>query len=269
LIRNWAWAQALILAVCCPYSSLCSRRIVARSDRIEWIQSLPGKTFARSSRGLSLPHIGHDELRHSADATSAIRRCRCGARIAGAWRLRSQPCQLAIIGLAFVAMRSRSGHFDLSAGLGAAVFAMEHRPLLRDGRHWSGGAAQAVIAGSAVAVMVAVQSASAYYSAETKPRWTKRQGICCAMCGPKTDRCGIPFRRIRSGYLCRANSFAVEIYGTRLEGAPQSFARRRWRAHLVIYGSVGQSTQEPRKSFGESGLCWVLRPTRFASALIF
>jgi hypothetical protein len=254
LIRNWAWAQALILAVWLPVLFIMfSQNRGAVLTGLEWIPEPTWENFRSIVAAVYLFRIS-DMMSFGILPTPLPL---FGAVVAvlallGAWRLRSQPCQLAIIGLAFVAMPITvlaisifqpvlvpryllwsTGPFFVMAGIGAAALPKRLSPAV----------AVAVMVGGAVSLWP-------YYSAETKPRWDQAARYLLRNVRPQ-DRIVAEYPSVE---------FVLDTYAEPTH-LPSKFTALAWKAHRspllvadgertwVIYGSAGQSTQEPEEEF--------------------
>lgn len=254
LIRNWAWSQAFILAAWLPtLFVIFSANRGAVLTGLEWVPEPTWENFRSIVAAVYLFRIS-DMMSFGVLPTPLPL---FGAVVAvlalvGAWRLRSQPCLLAIIGLAFVAMPIAvlaisifqpvlvpryllwsTGPFFVMAGIGAAALPKRLSPAV----------AAAVMFGGVVSLWP-------YYSAETKPRWDQA--------APYLLRNVRPQDRIVAEYP--SVEFVLDTYAEPTHLASK-FTALAWKAHRspllvadgertwVIYGSVGQSTQESEEEF--------------------
>ncbi len=253
LVRNWAWSQAFILVVWLPaLFVIFSANRGAVLTGLEWVPEPTWESFRSIVAAVYLFRIS--EMTSFGILPSPLPLF--GALVAalallGAWRLRRQPGLRAIIGLAFVAMPIvvlaisifqpvlvpryllwSTGPFFVMAGIGAAALP----------RRLSPAVAAAVMFGGVVSLWP-------YYSVETKPRWDQA--------APYLLRNVRPQDRIVAEYP------SVEfVLDTDAEPSLASnFTTIAWKAHRspllvadgertwVIYGSVGQSTQESEEEF--------------------
>ena len=254
LIRNWACAQALILAIWLPaffFMVLQNRGAVLTG--LEWVPQPTWDNFRSIVAALYLFRIS-DMMSFGVLPAPLPQFGVVVAALAlwGAWRLRSQPPVLATIGLAFVTMPMvllavsifqpvfvpryllwSTGPFFVMAGIGAATLPKRLSPAV----------AAAVAVGGAV-------SLQPYYSAETKPRWDQAAAFL------------VRNVRTEDGVVAEYPSveFVLDHYAEPIHLAA-TFSALPWLAHRsplavahgeriwVIYGSVGQSTQESEEEF--------------------
>jgi mannosyltransferase len=254
LIRNWAWSQAFILAVWLPaLFVIFSANRGAVLTGLEWVPQPTWENFRSIVAAVYLFRIS--DMMSFGVLPAPLPQF--GALIAalallGAWWLRREPCLLATIGLGFVAMPITvlavsifqpvlvpryllwsTGPFFVMAGIGAATLPKRLSPVV----------AAAVVAGGVISLWP-------YYSAETKPRWDQA--------APYLLRNVRPQDSIVAEYP--SVEFVLDTYAepTRLAS---KFTALAWKAHRspllvadgertwVIYGSVGQSTQESEEEF--------------------
>jgi mannosyltransferase len=254
LIRNWAWVQAIILVVWLPaLFVIVSANRGAVLTGLEWVpqptwdslRSIVAAVYLfRISDMMSLEVLPGPFAQFGAIVAALA--------LFGAWRLRSQPRLLAVIGLAFVAMPVAllaisifqpvlvpryllwgTGPFFVMAGVGAAALPKRLSPAI----------ATAVAIGGAVSLWP-------YYSAETKPRWDLAAAYLMDNVRPQ-DAIVAEYPTVE---------FVLDTFAEPLQFAPK-FTTLAWRAHRspllvaggertwVIYGSVGQSAQESQEDF--------------------
>jgi|HubBroStandDraft_2_1064218.scaffolds.fasta_scaffold05416_2 mannosyltransferase len=254
LIRNWVWSQTFILVVWLPVLFfIFSANRGAVLTGLEWVPQPTWESFRSIVAAVYLFRIS--DMMSFGILPSPLPQF--GALIValallGAWRLKREPCLLAIIGLGFVAMPIMvlaisifqpvlvpryllwsTGPFFVMAGIGAAALPKRLSPVV----------AAAVMVGGVVSLWP-------YYSAETKPRWDQA--------APYLLRNVRPQDSIVAEYP--SVEFVLDTYAepTRLAS---KFTALAWKAHRspllvadgertwVIYGSVGQSTQESEEEF--------------------
>lgn len=254
LIRNWAWVQAIILAVWLPaLFVILSVNRGAVLTGLEWVpqptwdslRSIVAAVYLfRISDMMSL-EILPGPLAQFGTIIAAL-------ALFGAWRLNSEPRLLAVIGLAFVAMPITllavsifqpvlmpryllwsTGPFFVMAGIGTAALP----------KRLSAAIAAAVAVGGAVSLWP-------YYCAETKPRWDQAAAYLMRNVQPE-DAIVAEYPTVE---------FVLDTYVEPLQFAPK-FTALPWRAHRspllvadgartwVIYGSVGQGAQETEEEF--------------------
>ncbi len=254
LIRNWAWAQAIILLVWLPALFIIfSANRGAVLTGLEWVPQPTWESFRSIVAAVYLFRIS-DMMSFDVLPTPLPQYGAVVAVLAllGAWRLKREPCLLAIIGLAFVAMPITvlvisifqpvlvpryllwsTGPFFVMAGIGAATLPKRLSPAV----------AAAVAVGAAVSLWP-------YYSAETKPRWDQAATYLLRNVRPQDS--------IVAEYP--SVEFVLDTYAEPIHLASK-FTALAWKAHRspllvadgertwVIYGSVGQSTQESEAEF--------------------
>jgi hypothetical protein len=254
LIRNWACAQVFILAVWLPallIMVLQNRGAVLTG--LEWVPQPTWGNFRSIVAALYLFRIS-DMMSFGVLPAPLPQFGVVVAVLAlwGAWQLRSSPPLLAAIGLAFVTMPIAllaismvqpvfvpryllwsTGPFFAMAGIGAAALPKRLSPAV----------AAAIAVGGAVSLWP-------YYGAETKPRWDQAASYLL-----RNER---PDDAVVAEYP--SVEFVLDTYAEPGHLAAK-FATLPWRAHRspadvatgertwVVYGSVGQSTQESEEEF--------------------
>ncbi len=170
----------------------------------------------------------------------------------GAWRLKTDPAMLAVIGLAFLAMPIAilvmsafqpmlvprylmwsTGPFFVLAGIGAAALPARFFPLI----------AVAVAVGGTV-------SLAPYYSSETKPRWDRAAAYLADNARPQdviiAQNQGVKF--VLASY---AERFRLDSKIPIVAWNPHDTARRaeEGKRDWAVYGRFDQGTQEPEEDF--------------------
>ena len=254
LVRNWACSQGIILAVWLPaLFIMVSQNRGAVLTGLEWVPQPTWENFRSIVAALYLFRIS-DMMSFGVLPAPLPQFGFVVAMLAlwGAWQLRSQPLLLAAIGLAFVTMPVAllaistvqpvfvpryllwsTGPFFVMAGIGAATLPKRLAPAV----------AAAVAVGGGVCLWP-------YYSAETKPRWDQAASYLLHSVRPE------------DGVVAEYPSveFVLDTYAEP-EHLTSKFTALPWGAHRsplavangertwVIYGSVGQSTQESEEEF--------------------
>ena len=174
------------------------------------------------------------------------------AALFGAWRLKSDPNLLAVIGLAVLAMPVAvlamaafqpllvpryllwsTGPFFVLAGIGAAALPRRFSPL--------------------TAVSVAIGGAlclAPYYNTETKPRWDQAAAYLASNVRPHdvVVTANISVKFVLASYAERVHlhsDFPMLSWNPRDTQQQVMHADRAW----VVYGRVGQGPQEPEAEF--------------------
>jgi mannosyltransferase len=254
LRRNWAWTQAIILLVWLPGLTimlLANRGAVLTG--LEWVP----KASWESVRSI----IGAIYLFRISDLTTfgllPTPLPGFGAAVVilsllGAWRLKADPTVLAVIGLAFLAMPAAilvistfqpmlvpryllwsTGPFFVLAGVGAAALPARFSPVI----------AVAVAVGGAV-------NLTPYYSAETKPRWDQASAYLATNVRPQ-DVIVAENQSVNFVLASYAERFRFDSKFPILSWDPRDTAQHAAEAECawVVYGRVGQGTQEPEEEF--------------------
>jgi mannosyltransferase len=274
-IRNWAWSQALILVCWLPALGIMVwANRGAASSGLEWVPKITWDSFQSIIGAVYLFRIS-DLMTFKLFSAPLPG---FGAAIAllalfGAWRLRSHPALLAVIGLAFVAMPATvllgsafqpllvpryilwsTGPFFALAGIGAAALPMN--------------------LSAATAVFIAIGGAislAPYYATETKPRWDRAAAYLASNARPGdvivTDNRPVQF--VLTSYAGRFHvSAEVPILSWVPRVVPQQVAnaQRVW----AVYGRVGQGVQQPEGEFRQkwSALAAPTEQDRFGSSIL-
>src|SRR6266481_2631292 len=170
----------------------------------------------------------------------------------GAWRLKTDPAMLAVIGLAFLAMPIAilvmsafqpmlvprylmwsTGPFFVLAGIGAAALPARFFPLI----------AVAVAVGGTV-------SLAPYYSSETKPRWDRAAAYLADNARPQ-DIIIAQNQAAKFVLASYAERFRLDSKIPILAWNPHDTARRaeEGKRDWAVYGRFDQGTQEPEEDF--------------------
>jgi mannosyltransferase len=257
LLRNWTCTQGLIAIIWLP--AILIMWWINRGAVLEGLQWIPKPTWqAIHSTAEALYLFRISDMMTLNLLPGAIPQFGVLVAIAalfGAWRLKSDPNVLAVIGLAFLTMPLAvlalaafqpllvpryllwsTGPFFVLAGVGTAAV---------PGRFFA-PTALAVAIGGAV-------SLAPYYGAETKPRWNEALSYLA--------------QRVRPGDVVIAQNETVEYflaaYAGRF-GLPPPTPIFSWNPHdpgdtvrralaaerdWIVYGRVGQGAQEPEAEF--------------------
>jgi hypothetical protein len=192
----------------------------------------------------------------------------------GAWRLKTDPAMLTVIGLAFLAMPIvilvisafqpmlvprylmwSTGPFFVLAGIGAAALPARFFPLI----------AVAITVGGTV-------SLAPYYSSETKPRWDRAAAYLVNNARPQ-DIIIAQNQAAKFVLASYANRFQLDskipiVAWNNLHDTARRVeeGERAW----AVYGRYGQETQEPEESFRQkwSGFGIPGEQVRFGSHIL-
>jgi mannosyltransferase len=253
LLRNWAWSQAIIVLVWLP--ALVTMLLLnpgAVLDGLEWIPKATWRSAQTAAEALYLFRI--PDLMTMALFPSPLPEF--GILVAiiaflGAWRLKSNPNVLAVIGLALLAMPLAvlavdafqpllvpryllwsTGPFFVLAGIGAAFAPRFSAPI-----------AVSVALGGALCL-------APYYSAETRPRWDQTAAYLAANIKPHDVIVAQnpAVMLVLAAYAERVHLRAetpILSWDPRhpLQELPQG--GRAW----AVYGRAGQGPQKPEAEF--------------------
>lgn len=254
LLRNWAWTQAAIALVWLPALIIMySANRGAALTGLEWvpqptwdnIRSIIAAVYMFRLSDMMTFGLLPAPLPQFGVAVVAL-------VLFGAWRLKSQPNLLAVIGLAFVAMPVTillisifqpvlvpryllwsTGPFFLMAGIGVAALPARFSPAIT----------AAVAMGGAVSLWP-------YYSSETKPRWDQVAAYLANNLRPQ----GVivaEYPAVQTIVTSYAEPFHFEskfdVLAWRAHRSPLLVAdgERKW----ILYGRVGQGAQESEEEF--------------------
>jgi mannosyltransferase len=252
--HNWAWSQAVIVLVWLP--ALITMLLMNRGavlDGLEWIPKATWESAKTATDALYLFRIL--DLMTLALFPSALPEFGIVVALVallGAWRLKSEPNLLAVIGLAVVAMPLAvlaaapfqpllvpryllwsTGPFFVLAGVGATAFP----------RRFLAPIAVAAAIGGAVCL-------APYYSAETKPRWDQAAAYLDANVKPHdvivAQNPSVKF--VLASFAQRLHprpEIPIVSWDPRdpLRQVPEG--GRAW----AVYGRVGQGPQQPEADF--------------------
>jgi mannosyltransferase len=254
LLRNWAWAQAIILLIWLPglIIMLLSNRGAALSG-VGWIPRASYETIWSVVSALYLFRISDMMTFDLLPAPLPG----FGAGVAvfallGAWRLKANPRSLTVVGLAFLAMPVAisvmsafqpmlvprylmwsTSPFFVFAGIGAASLPTRFFPL----------AAVIVAGGGAL-------SLAPYFNAETKPRWDRAVAFLVDNSRPQdvivAQNQSVKYVLDSYAERLRLDS-RIPVHASNSEDAAQRAkeGERAW----IVYGRYGQEKQEPEEGF--------------------
>lgn len=254
LIRNWAWSQAIIVLCWLPaLVIMLSMNRGAVLDGLWWIPKTTWESVQIVTKALYLFRI--PDLMTAGLFPTPLPEFGVLIAIAalfGAWRLKSDPNLLAVIGLAVLAMPVAvlamaafqpllvpryllwsTGPFFVLAGIGAAALPRRFSPL--------------------TAVSVAIGGAlclAPYYNTETKPRWDQAAAYLASNVRPHdvVVTANISVKFVLASYAERVHlhsDFPMLSWNPRDTQQQVMHADRAW----VVYGRVGQGPQEPEAEF--------------------
>ena len=255
LLRNWALAQVVILLLWVP--ALIAMWLANRGAALSGLEWVPKVTWENISSIVAAVYLFRiSDLMTFVLLPTPLPGFGAGVvmfALFGAWRLKTDPAMLAVIGLAFLAMPIAilvmsafqpmlvprylmwsTGPFFVLAGVGAAALPARFFPLI----------AVAIAAGGTV-------SLAPYYSSETKPRWDRAAAYLADNARPQDIIIA----------QNQAAEFVLASYAKRFQldskipivawNNPQDTARRAEEGERAwaVYGRFGQETQEPEEGF--------------------
>lgn len=254
LVRNWACSQAVIVLVWLP--ALVTMLLMNRGavlDGLGWIPKASWESAKTTAEALyQFRILDLMTLTLFPSTLPAFGLAVTIMAVLGAWRLKSDPNVLAVIGLALLAMPLAvlvaapfqpllvaryllwsTGPFFVLAGLGATVFPP---------RLFAPIAAAAAIGGAACL--------APYYSAETKPRWDQAAAYLAANVKPH-DIIIAQNPSVEFVLVSFAQRFHLGPQNPILSWDPHDPLRqvrdggRAW----AVYGRAGQGPQKPEADF--------------------
>ncbi len=254
LLRNWVWTQAVILLVWLPVLVIMfSTNRGAVFTGLDWLPKPTWETIRSIVAAVYLFRISDMmtfELLPTPLPEFGVAVVMLG--LYGAWRLKSDPPLLAVIGLAFAAMPITilvisifhpalvpryllwsTGPFFVMAGIGAATSPARFSPLI----------AASVAVGAAISLWP-------YYSSETKPRWDQAAVYLASNVRPP-DVIVVEHQSVE---------FVVDSYAEPLRFGSKFLAVSRKSPHVarfaanggrtwVVYGRIGQGAEESEEQF--------------------
>ncbi len=275
LVRNWAWSQAAIVLAWLPafvIMLLMNRGAVL--DGLGWIPKATWESVQTAAKALYLFRIlDLMTLGLFPSALPAFGIFVAIIALLGAWRLKSDPNLLAVIGLALLAMPLAvlataafqpilvpryllwsTGPFFVLAGIGAAAFP----------RRLSAPIALSVAVGATICL-------APYYSAETKPRWDRAAAYLATNVKPG-DVIVAQNPSVKFVLISFAKRFHLrpQIPILSWDAAdpqrPVAQGGRVW----AVYGRAGQGPQEPEGEFRRnwSAFGTPAEESRFGSSIL-
>jgi mannosyltransferase len=249
LLRNWAWAQAVILLLWLP--ALVAMLLTNKGDALGKLGWVPKTTWENIWSIVSAVYLFRiSDLMTFMLLPTSLPGFGVGVAVLallGAWRLKADSASLAVIGLAFLAMPITisvmsmfqpiwvprylmwsTGPFFVLAGIGATALPVRIFPLI----------VGVVAIGGAV-------SLAPYYTLETKPRWDQAAAYLAA-----NARVGDVVVAQNSGVKFVLGSYAERFHLDAkipiLTWNPRDTARRAAEAERawVVCGRVGQTLPE-------------------------
>lgn len=255
LLRNWGWTEAAILLVWLPVLILMfTLNRGAVMTGLEWVPKATWEDTRSIFAAVYLFRIS-DMMTFGLSPTllPGFGAIVLALALFGAWRLKSDPALLVVIGLAFLAMPIAilaisifkpvlvprymlwsTGPFFVLAGIGAAALPARLSPVI-----------------VAIVAVGGALSLAPYYGSETKPRWDQAAAYLARNIHTQQDVVVAANRAVK---------FVLASYDERLH--PDSkFPIHAWTAVdtaqcaaadarvWVIYGRVGQGIQESEADF--------------------
>lgn len=257
LIGNWAWSQAIIaIGWLPPLLFMWSMNRGAVLDGLQWIPKATWQTIRSTGEALYLFRIQDMmTLTLFPSPLPQFGLLVAAAAAFGAWRLKSAPNVLAVIGLAFLTMPLAvlalagfqplvvaryllwsTGPFFVLAGIGTAALP----------------ARLPAVAALTAAIGGAI-SLAPYYGAETKPRWNEALTYLAANIHPD-DAVVAQNQTVKDFLLSYAGRFGLHprlpiiSWDPRHPDDTERAALAGERAWMV-YGRVGQGPQQPEAEF--------------------
>ncbi len=254
LLRNWALAQVVILLLWIP--ALIAMWLANRGavlSGLEWVPKVTWENICSIVAAVYLFRIS--DLMTFVLLPTPLPGFGAGVVMFatfGAWRLKTDPAMLAVIGLAFLAMPIAilvmsafqamlvprylmwsTGPFFVLAGIGAAALPARFFPLI----------AVAVAVGGTV-------SLAPYYSSETKPRWDRAAAYLADNARPQ-DIIIAQTQAAKFVLASYAERFRLDSKIPIVAWNPHDTARRaeEGKRDWAVYGRFDQGTQEPEEDF--------------------
>jgi mannosyltransferase len=254
-VRKWAWVQAIIVLTWVPWLIAMARAVGA--DPLRGIRWIPPTTLDHAWKVLSTVYL----LRPSSIVTFELLPTPVpilGVAIAafallGAWRLRSRPTSLAIIGLSGLAVPIAifvislfqpilvpryfllsTGPFFVLAGIG--VTALPHRLSL---------------VATAAVIAFAITSLAVYYRSETKPRWDLAAAYLAenVQSGDSVTANDHMARYVLAAYGDRYHLDRNRIQAINPQSAEAALRNTQEGSIWVIYGRTGQGAIGPEQTY--------------------
>lgn len=257
LLRNWAGAQAVIVLIWLP--ALLSMWWMNRGavlDGMQWIPKASWPAILSTAEALYLFRIPDMiTLKLFPAPLPEFGALIALAALFGAWRLKSEPSVLTVIGLVFLAMPVAvlmlapiqpllvpryllwsTGPFFALAGIGFAAL---------PGRFFVPTALAIAVGGA--------MSLAPYYGAETKPPWNAALTYLAERVSPgdvivaqnETVKFFVASYAARFGLRPRLPMLSWNPHDPAETGRGVSASERAW----IVYGRVGQGPQEPEAEF--------------------
>jgi 4-amino-4-deoxy-L-arabinose transferase-like glycosyltransferase len=276
LLHNWALAQVVILLLWVP--ALIAMWLANRGavlSGLEWVSKTTWENIWSIVAAVYLFRIS--DLMTFVLLPTPLPGFGAGVvmfALFGAWRLKTDPAMLAVIGLAFLAMPIAilvmsafqpmlvprylmwsTGPFFVLAGIGAAALPARFFPLI----------AVAITVGGTV-------SLAPYYSSETKPRWDRAAAYLVNNARPQ-DVIIAQNQAAKFVLASYANRFQLDskipiVAWNNLHDTARRVeeGERAW----AVYGRYGQETQEPEEGFRQkwSGFGIPGEQVRFGSHIL-